>query len=271
VRWLQYAVDRAVAHCTEVFLAGSRSSAARIRDVLSLGPGRALSVTNGADLRRPTETPAQTRARLGLDNFGGTIFGIVGLLEPRKGHAVLLEAFTRMVTAEHLGAGDVQLLILGNGLLRTSLERRVAELGLDRYCRFLGAEANGMHVIAALDVLVLSSLANEDFPNVVLEAMGAGKPVIASRIAGTPEQVLDGQTGLLVPAGDVAALADALTMLHGDPRRRVAMGVAGRQRYLDHFTARASVERYAECYRRLLRGDAVPADDTSAEPGMAHA
>lgn len=254
-RWLEYGVDRAVAASTELFLAGSAASVNRVREVLHLDDHRALAVPNGGDLRRPTETVSETRARLGLAQFSGVLFGIVALMEPRKGHRVLLEALDRLVRVDSLGPDQFRLLLLGSGPLRGELERFVADRGLSAHCQFLGEEANGMNVISALDVLVLSSIANEDFPNVVLEAMGAGKPVIASRIAGTPEQVIDGATGILVSPGDVSGLAIAVARLQRDALLRANMGAAGRRRYGERFTAQASVERYIACYRGLLASE----------------
>lgn len=251
-RWIEYPVDRAVVKSTELFLAGSRASAARARQVLRLDERRTLGVPNGGDLRRPTELILETRNRLGLHGYSGVLFGVVALMEPRKGHRVLIEALARVVRVSGLGADRCRLLLLGGGLLRGELERLIADRGLATYCQFLGEEANGMNVISAIDVLVLPSIANEDFPNVVLEAMGVGKPVIASRIAGTPEQVEDGCTGLLVPPNDVTALADAMSRLQGDAALRATMGEAGRCRYEERFTARASVARYMACYRSLL-------------------
>lgn len=251
-RWLGYGVDRMVTGSTALFLAGSRAAAERVREVLRLPENRAVGLSNGADLRRPTETVAETRARLGLNGYAGVVFGIAALMEPRKGHRVLLEALDRLVTSEGIGADRFRLLLLGTGPLRAELERFVADRGLTEHCQFLGQETNGMNVISALDVLILSSIANEDFPNVVLEAMGAGKPVIASRIAGTPEQVADEVTGLLVPPGEPGALASAMSRLLADTLLREAMGRAGRRRFEERFTAQASVGRYAALYQSLI-------------------
>ena len=262
-RWLERPLDRAVASSTDLFVAGSRASADRLGEVLRLEAGRVRSIPNGADLRAPSETVPETRARLALDGYAGVIFGIVALMEPRKGHRVLLEAVRRLAHVHGLGPDRFRLVLLGDGLLRSQLERQARDLGLAAHCHFLGEEPNGMNVIAALDVLVLPSVAHEDFPNVVLEAMGTGKAVIASRIAGTPEQIADGESGVLVPPGDAGALAGAMLAMLDDPGSRAAMGAAGRRRYTERFTARAAVERFTECYRSLLasrrRADAPPA------------
>ena len=127
--------------------------------------------------------------------------------------------------------------------------------GLEQRCRFIGAEAHVMNLMSAVDVLVVPSVSHEDFPNVILEAMGLGKPVVASRLAGTPEQVDDEHTGLLVPPGDAAALALALRRLVLDPALRDEMGRAGRRRFEERFTAEVAVRRYAELYHSFSDTD----------------
>lgn len=250
-RQLEFPLDRVVARCVNVFTTGSWAAATRLRQVLRLAEGRSLPIANGGDLRAPTETVAQTRDRLGLTDGGRVAFGIVGLLEPRKGHLVLLEAVRRLV-AQSAQARRFVLFVLGDGPLRGELERVVADEGLSEYCRFLGHEPNGLNIISALDVLVLASIAHEDFPNVILEAMGMGKPVISTRIAGTAEQVADGETGLLVPPGDPEALWHAVERLLVDEPTRRAMGRAGRARFQERFTAEVSARRYAALYDSLL-------------------
>jgi glycosyltransferase involved in cell wall biosynthesis len=251
-RWIGYGVDRVVARNAGLFVAGSLAAAERLRDVLRLDASRTLGLCNGADLRSPTETVAQTRARLGLAGYEGVVFGIVGLMEPRKGHRVLLEAVELLAREFGFGPDRFRLLMLGAGMLRTELEGRVAQAHLGGYCHFLGEEPNGMNVISALDVLVLPSVAHEDFPNVVLEAMGAGKPVIASRIAGTPEQIVDGVTGALVPPGNAMELARALARMVTEQQVRDEMGRASRRRFEERFTAAAAVDRYVALYESLI-------------------
>jgi glycosyltransferase involved in cell wall biosynthesis len=255
-RRLEYPLDRLVIRCVTAFTTGSRAAALQLQRVLGLPEAKSVALANGGDLRVPTETVAQTRERLGVAGGERVVFGIVGLLEPRKGHAVLLEGVRRLVRDSGVPP-RFTLLLLGEGPLRAELERFVAEHGLGAYCRFLGHEPNGMNVISAIDVLILASVAYEDFPNVILEAMGAGKPVIATRIAGTPEQVVDGHTGILVDRGDPEALAAAMGRLVIDSDQREAMGLAGRARFDEHFTAEVAARRYVALYARLL-GRASP-------------
>lgn len=243
-------VDRFVAGSVSRFVTGSGAAATQLRHVLGLPETRAVAYPNGIALRAPTETPEQTRQRLGVSPGDGVIFGMVALMEPRKGHRVLIDAAA--ATAAARPAVPFTILLEGTGPLHDALQALVRERGLEARCRFVGTESNVMNLMGAIDVLVLPSIAQEDFPNVVLEAMGMGKPVIASRLAGTPEQVQDGVTGLLVPPGDSSALAAALARLADDGAARRAMGRAARARFEERFTAPVSVRRYSELYHSLI-------------------
>jgi glycosyltransferase involved in cell wall biosynthesis len=107
-----------------------------------------------------------------------------------------------------------------------------------------------------MDVFVLSSV-TEGLAMTLLEAMAAGKPIVATRVGGNPEAIAEGETGLLVPPRDPAALAGAIGALLADPRRAASMGAAGRERVRQEFSLQAMVRRYAAVYDRA--GAAVPA------------
>ena len=103
--------------------------------------------------------------------------------------------------------------------------------------------------MAMLDVLILPSVADEDFPNVVLEAMAHGKPVIASRLAGIPEQVSEGATGFLTDPRNVEQLAQAITEISNNAQLRLKMGKAASNKFQNFFTAEVSVENYLTLYQ----------------------
>lgn len=249
---LRAAVDRLVVAAVSRFITGSAAAAAQLRYVLGLGETDCEAYPNGIALRAPTETREETLRRLNLNESAGVLFGVVAVMEPRKGHRVLLEAAVKLVRGADGRAPAFTVLLEGNGPLRAELESFVEAHGLSPYCMFVGDEVNVMNLMSALDVLVLPSIAHEDFPNVILEAMGLGKAVIASRLAGTPEQLSDGATGLLVPSGDADALSAAMSRLCSDAALRQAMGRAGRIRFEERFTADASVRRYVALYQSLI-------------------
>lgn len=244
-------VDRQVVSAVSRFVTGSAAASVQLRQVLGLREEQSVAYPNGIALRAPSESRDETLRRFSVDGSDGVLLGMVALMEARKGHRVLLDAM-----AELLRDGQpvpvFTVLLEGDGPLREQLEAYVRDAGLERYCRFVGTEANVMNLMSAIDVLVLPSIAHEDFPNVILEAMGHGKPVIASRLAGTPEQVEDGITGLLVPPGEPQPLAVAIARLVANAPLREEMGRAGRRRFEEAFTSQAAVRRYAALYQSLI-------------------
>lgn len=159
----------------------------------------------------------------------------VARLVERKGHEDLIRA----------GAG-LRLLFVGDGPYRRHLEGRGAML--------TGWRADVPEVLAASDIVVLASRFGEGCPNAVLEAMAAGKPVVAARSGGTPEVVVDGQTGLLFRPGDIEALRECMTRLAGDPALRRRLGEAGRARVLERHGVDRMVKEYEGLYLKLTQG-----------------
>jgi glycosyltransferase involved in cell wall biosynthesis len=251
-RWLDYPIDRLVVSANSTFVTGSQAAATRLRQVLKLEPERVVPLHNGIEPRALTESAAETRERLGLGNFKGVVFGVVALMERRKGHRILLEALEYLSRNDFVTLSNIMLVLEGDGPLRAELEAFVLAHNLKEQVRFVGVESNVFNFINMLDVLVLSSIDNEDFPNVILEGMALGKSVIASHLAGTPEQVIAGETGLLVPPGDSASLANALRSLTLDHGLRAEFGMKGLQRFKENFTARKAVGRYLHSYQELI-------------------
>jgi glycosyltransferase involved in cell wall biosynthesis len=172
---------------------------------LGARPGRVRLVKNGVDraLFRPRDR-AEARAALGLP-AKGRIALYVGRLEPQKGLGELIEAFARVAQG---GPQETRLVLVGDGAMRAELERKAARLGTVTLAG-VRPPAEVAQFLGAADVLVLPSWA-EGTPNVVLEALASGRPVIASRVGGIPDVVEEGRTGLLVPPRDVRALGEAL-------------------------------------------------------------
>jgi glycosyltransferase involved in cell wall biosynthesis len=213
-------------------------------------PGRALVIHNGIDLG-DFDVPALTtaarerRASVGLD--GGPIVGFIGRLTPWKDPLT----FLRVVAAVRRARPDVRALVVGDGPLRVEVERAAEALGVASCCRFLGERSDVPALLAAMDVVLLTSV-SEGFPFVVLEAMAMERPVVATAVNGVPEIVEPGVTGRLVPRGDVEALARATLDVLDAPDAARRMGQAGRRRVVDHFTAQRMVAETQALYLRLL-------------------
>ena len=172
---------------------------------------------------------------------------IVGRLIPIKGHDVLLRA----LAAVRRELPTVTLRIAGDGPLEPELRATMSALRLDDAVTFLGRVVPAGPVFEESEIVVVSSF-GEGFGMVALEAMERGRPVIASAVGGLPEIVEDGRSGLLVPAGDVDALAAAILELVRDPGRAAAMGAAGRARALVQFSQDRCTDRIEALYRAAL-------------------
>lgn len=142
------------------------------------------------------------------------------------------------------------------GRTRRLAEQRVRDLGLRDHFRFLGFRPNAPRLIPAFDIVAVPSHV-EPLGNATLEAMAASRPVVGSRVGGIPEMVVDGETGLLVPAHDPGSLADALEALIRDPRRRGLLGHAGRTRAEAVFSLEAHGTRLRAIYDAVLHAHAA--------------
>jgi glycosyltransferase involved in cell wall biosynthesis len=142
-----------------------------------------------------------------------------------------------------------RLLLAGGGDMEDELKRQVLDLGLRRAVTFLGTRDDAPLLLQAFDVLALPSLW-EGLPMVVLEAMAAGCPVVASAVGGLPDVIEDRVSGRLVPPADPAALAFALADLLSSDEERSALAVAARARFDAHYSARFMVHSYEKLYRR---------------------
>ena len=205
---------------------------------------------NGIDAERFTVAApgAAARAAAGLDR-ARPVVGTVGRLEDRKGHDQFLDAMRTLVAT---GNGtSPQGLIVGDGPLRVALEGHAATIGPAGRIRFTGTVADVRPLLAAMDVFVLPSWA-EGMSNALMEAMAAGRPVVATAVGGNTEVVSDGRTGVLVPPGDPAAIARAVGDLLRDPDRATRLGAAARDDVIRRFGARARVAELERLYEERL-------------------
>jgi L-malate glycosyltransferase len=146
---------------------------------------------------------------------------------------------------------DAMLLIVGDGDDRGRLEQRAHDLGIARSCLFLGYQEDVAPWYAVCDAVILTS-AHEGTPVTIIEALAAGRPVVATRVGGIPDVVDEGETGFLVREGDTHAMAERLEILARDPERRVALGREGRARMLERYAVERLVADVDALYRELL-------------------
>lgn len=188
------------------------------------------------------------RAREGIP-AGATVILCVSNFYPYKGHADLIEAAGRVA----FRVPDSVFLLVGRdaGTLE-ACKARVRELGLDNTVLFLGSRTDVPDLLRACDLFVHPSH-EEGFSNAILEAMAAGRPVVACNVGGNPEAIEDGETGLLVPLRRSEALAEAMVRLLRDPELRRAMEEKGRERATERFSVERMVREFETLYDSLMR------------------
>jgi len=189
---------------------------------------------------------AETRYPLPLN--AAPILGNVGSFEHRKGQVVLLEAVAEMRRT----LPNVHLILVGDGPDEELLRAKVGEMGLEGNVTLFPFTKEPVHVFEVIDVLVLSSLYKEGLPNVLLEAMSMSVPVVASRLAGIPEVVIDGRTGWLTEPGDVYGLARAVERLWADPATCREMGNEGRRLMEKKFNKAQQFDAFLDHFARQV-------------------
>ena len=172
---------------------------------------------------------------------------MVGYLEEIKGHSYILQALPDILRRH----SNVRVAFVGDGHLRKSLESHVLGSNLSKHVIFTGWQQDVPRILNASDILVLPSL-SEGMPFVVLEAMAAGLPVVATRVGGIPEAVVDGETGVLVEPRSASALYKAIVYLIDHTDYAVEMGMAGRARIKTMFSVDQMINDTCEVYSRAL-------------------
>jgi glycosyltransferase involved in cell wall biosynthesis len=191
-----------------------------------------------------------------------TVIGIVANLNPVKDHITLVRA-----TALLPRGRDFRIVLVGKGAMRDEIASEAARLGVSHRIVFAGASEPGPNQHRYFDVSVLCST-SEGSPNSVIEAMAAARPVVATAVGGTPELVVDGETGLLVPPRDAAALAAALTRLLEAPDLGEQLGRHGRERALANHAAEHVLTRLLSLYRKMPLNAAARVETAPAEPAL---
>ncbi len=230
-------------------------SQAIIEDVLRREPiprEKLRLVYNGIDLKPLENLPSREQARrsLGL-SADAFIVGTVANLIPYKGHADILEA------AALLAEKFPQLEFLWVGRddgIGTQLEIRAKELGLSHRIHYVGPRQDVPQLLPAMDAL-LSASHEEGFSNVILEGMAAGLPIVATRVGGNPEAVVDGETGVIVEPRNPASIARGIESLLANPERARQMGQMGRQRVVNCFSFEAMIRGLENLYAELLTNE----------------
>jgi glycosyltransferase involved in cell wall biosynthesis len=224
----------------------------------SSGVARLLDAEEGVPRKKIVEIPnflaenafkvadeavrAAERRAWGLPD-GAFAIGIVARLSPVKNHVLLLRAVAQLDARFHL-------VVIGDGPSRADLEGLARRLDIDSRVHFTGEVVSPHNLHQCLDVSVLCSL-SEGFPNSLIEAMAAARPVVATPVGGVTDAVTHGVTGILVPVDDPAPLVDALRMLEADALLRTRLGEAGREAVRLKFRQEVVIEKLSALYEML--------------------
>jgi len=216
------------------------------RDQARITESKLVAIPNGVLLPAPDpETRGHVRAAERVPPDVPVLL-CLGRLDPQKAPLDLVAA------AVALGPRPFRLWLAGGGPEEAAVRAAIARAGVGERVRLLGVREDVGDLLSAADVLALSSRW-EGLPNAVLEAMAAGLPVVATNVGGTPELVVEGETGYLVPPADPGAMAERLSRLLDDAGLRRRMGAAARARVAAEFTVERFVARHEALYERLAR------------------
>jgi sugar transferase (PEP-CTERM/EpsH1 system associated) len=235
------------------YVALSRDLAGYLKHKVGVPQRQIEQIYNGVDVVRFIRPSTGRVVPAGCPFSDGGLFvvGTVGRMQTVKAQPLLAAAFVRALQIQPALRSRLRLVLVGDGPLRAQVQAVLAQAGVEELAWLPGERADVPDVMRGLDCFALPSLA-EGISNTILEAMASSLPVIATDVGGNAELVVDGQTGELVPSGDVQAMATSIAGMACSPERAVAMGTAGRMRVERHFSLPAMVDAYRQLYDRLL-------------------
>jgi sugar transferase (PEP-CTERM/EpsH1 system associated) len=252
-------VQRRLWNRVDRLLSVSSRLAERMAQEIAYPPDRITVIRNGLDLARfaPAADPVSAKKALGIEP-DTLVIGTVGRTVAVKDHATLLRALLRLKSAGLRFAA----VIAGTGPLFDETARLASTLGLEEL-RLLGNRDDVPEVMGAFDVFVLSSV-SEGLSNTIQEAMACGLPVVATRVGGADELVVEHRTGLLTPASNPEAMADALAALARDSNMRQRFGSAGHERARAEFALERMIREYEQLYLGLDQSAAAAGREMKA-------
>jgi len=232
-------------------------------ETYKIPPERVSLIYQGTDVKRFQHSKKAREIalqRYPIPPNASPVLGSLGSFEPRKGQSILFEAVGELAGTT---LPDVHLILVGDGPDEEMLKKRALELGLQQHISFFPFTKEPNTVFEIIDITVLPSLYKEGLPNVLLESMSMGVPVISSNIGGVPEIVIDGVTGYMVRPGDAVALAGAIEKLWADQDSYRQMCKNARSMMTEKFDKDVQFDRFVSHFQALLPPSR---DETSGHP-----
>lgn len=252
-RWPDFILDKFVVRSVDLFITGSQTAAQKLRQVLRLSSEAVISIPNGIRERALLDTLFSVEPNIDHIPRDAKIVGSVGLLEKRKGHIYFLEAIDILTNDLNVNLDNVFFLIEGSGPEKSYLSEEIRRRNLDSKVNLVEVSGDIYGFIERFYVLVHPSIADEDFPNIVLESMMLGVPVVASSIAGTMEQIVNGLTGLLVQPRNAVELSQAIRKILLNSELRNSMASEASRRFYEEFTLEKCIEKYFEIIEEFAK------------------
>jgi glycosyltransferase involved in cell wall biosynthesis len=225
-----------------------------LKDKMIRGHGipaeRVIRIYNGIEVDHylpQDQNGSRERIRNEFNIKGNTLFiGAIGRLVWQKGFEYLVQAMPKVLNE----FSQTKLLIVGEGSLRNELEALAQKLKIEKHIMFANFRKDVKQILSAIDILIVPSLL-EGFPMIILEGMAMAKPIIATRIDGIKEQILDGESGILIPPRDPDAIVEAILRLSADKELSQNLGLEGRRRVENEFTVEKMVSETERVYQSL--------------------
>jgi glycosyltransferase involved in cell wall biosynthesis len=249
-RWLDYPIDFFIKKWVTVFITGSMCAGERLKNVLHIDEKKQITINNGIQKRRVTLTKEEFKVKYSIPEEK-VVACVVANLEKRKGHIFLLEAIGKIKKQNPYNLNTFYI-FEGVGPEKENLRKYIIENELAECILMVDYIPDIYNLLNASDFVILPSIASEDFPNVVIEAMSLGKPVVGTEIGGIPEQIENNKTGILVKPQNSEELKSAIIRLASDSSLMHKFSFEAKKKFESLFEKSISIQKYHDLYKSLL-------------------
>jgi len=249
-RWLDYFIDFFIKKWVTVFITGSENAGERLKKVLNLKKKKQLTINNGIQKSKITLTIEQFKEKYSIPE-NKLVICVGANLEKRKGHIFLLEAIL-LIKKQNLKNINLFFVFAGDGPEKNNLVKYITENELLENVIMIDHIPDIFNLLNASDLVILPSIANEDFPFIVIEAMSLGKPVIGTDIAGIPEQIENNKTGFVVKPQNPEELKQAIIRLASDASLIEQFSMEAKKKFDSSFEKSISIQKYHNLYKSML-------------------